>query len=742
VADLSTHPFTILRNLGWSVFPARRDANNPARNKEPLVAWKRYQQKRASYTLCEQWDTAANNNLAVVTGRISGLWVLDIDGDTGKETLARLTDQHGPLPETICVRTGSGGLHYYFRFPDSEQVDIRNMVKKDRQANALPGIDVRGDGGYVIAPPSIHESGNAYEWLVPPSQGNLKDAPDWLLNIADRARTDDAAPLLEHKADSDPTPDALEKFKQRQLNRLRKATNGSRNDMLNKVTFLLAQKIPFGLDRERTLRDITDIARQIGLDDAEITRTMESAISAGLAQPSNALKPRSPAAPKLPKSSCQIEVDAIDQVQSLHLGLALEAIETVGSGDLIYTRNRFYHWPKGMGYWQVLDDRELRRVVHRIGSNIPKLSKNMVDSVCDMVRTEVTVKHSIFNQHNELMVNCRNGELHFENGAFRLRPHKREHYLTYQIPVAYDPNATAERFMQFLLEIFEGDADRSAKAQVLLEMIGYTLLSTCAFEKFIILIGNGANGNSVLLKVLTTLIGPAFVSAVTPSQFDNRFQRAHLDGKQANIVTELAEGGEIAEATLKAIVSGEVITAEHKHKPPFEFRPTCTCWFGTNHMPQTRDFSDAMTRRAIILTFNRKFEGDNCDPHLADKLIAELPGILNLALQAISGVLDQKAFTEPASSLEAKANWKLESDQVAQFIDECCLLHKDYETPSNEVYTRYKSWAQEAGSFRPLNRKNFTNRLKRFGVEPFKGTGGKRMLFGIRLLPNYDGGLA
>lgn len=419
----------------------------------------------------------------------------------------------------------------------------------------------------------------------------------------------------------------------------------------------------------------------------------------------------------------------------------LKTLGAFGDGNLLHAMTRLWHWD-GSGVWQPIDEREVKKVIHRVAANHYKLCRNKIASILDIVKTEATVKDSVFDARDNIVINCRNGELHFTSGRWEMHPHRREHYLTSQLPVAYLPESAAPRFRTFLEEIFAGDEDAADKAQVLLEMVGYSMLRSCDFEKFIILIGNGANGKSVLLKVLTALLGVRSVSSVCPSQFDNRFQRAHLHGKLANIISELSEGGELSDATLKAVVSGELITAEHKHKPPFEFRPCCTCWFGTNHMPQTRDFSDAVFRRAIILTFNRKFEGDACDTQLAEKLIAELPGILNLALHAIAGVLTRKAFTEPASSLAAKASWKLESDQVAQFVEECCLLHKDYEISSQEVYARYKSWAQEAGSFRPLNRKNFTNRLKRFGVEPFKGTGGRRMLFGLQLMPLYGEDLA
>lgn len=199
-----------------------------------------------------------------------------------------------------------------------------------------------------------------------------------------------------------------------------------------------------------------------------------------------------------------------------------------------------------------------------------------------------------------------------------LEPHDKQSYRTTQLPIFYDPKAAAPRFEQFLYEVFEGDEDAEAKKILICELLGYSLLTSCEFEKFIILLGSGANGKSVLLHIVEQLVGTSQVAAVQPSQFDNRFQRAHLFGKLVNIVTEIAEGAEIADAALKAIVSGERTTAEHKHKSPFDFHPFSTCWFGTNHMPHCRDFSDALFRRAIILSFNRKFEGAHRDVNLRD----------------------------------------------------------------------------------------------------------------------------
>lgn len=125
------------------------------------------------------WFSGIPYNIGIATGAVSGFWLLDVDGEEGAVALAALEAEHGQLPDTLRVRTGSGGMHYYFTMPTG--VDIRNSEK-------LVGdhIDVRGSGGYVVAPPSNHISGNQYVWVgcVQPSLGMIADAPQWLIAAA------------------------------------------------------------------------------------------------------------------------------------------------------------------------------------------------------------------------------------------------------------------------------------------------------------------------------------------------------------------------------------------------------------------------------------------------------------------------------------------------------------------------------------------------------------------------------
>ncbi len=414
-----------------------------------------------------------------------------------------------------------------------------------------------------------------------------------------------------------------------------------------------------------------------------------------------------------------------------HLEWARRCNAHIGAGNAIYTQTSFWRWTGQV--WAPVDDRCIKQDIHAMleAAEYP-VTKGDVDCITDVLKTEIFHADSLFDRNDWWTINVKNGTLDLRDGTWVLREHRRDDYLTTQLPVVYTPGTVCARFRQFLAEVFDGDPDAVQKTQCVLEFIGYTLLATCRYEKFMLLIGSGANGKSVLLGLVEALVGPKFVAAVQPSQFENRFQRAHLHTKLANIVTEVAEGAEIADAQLKAIVSGELTTAEHKMRPPFDFRPFATCWFGTNHMPHTRDFSDALFRRAIVMTFNNKFEGARCDPHLKERLIDERPGILVAALEAVSGVITRGGFTLPESSIAAAREWRNEADQAAQFIEEECETGQGLSVTSKALYDAYSAWAEGAGIRKTLGRKSFTNRLTRLGIVADKGTGGVRMLYGVR----------
>nr|CRY95403.1 hypothetical protein [uncultured prokaryote] len=424
----------------------------------------------------------------------------------------------------------------------------------------------------------------------------------------------------------------------------------------------------------------------------------------------------------------QVRVD--DKKKPCQLELAREVIDCIGAENVLHDGRSFWRWNE-RGVWSSVDDREVKRVVQHILEGHGKVTRSAVDGVADITKTETF--SPVLLEHTKPFVNCQNGELHWNGLNWDIQPHKKDNLSISQIPVKWEDSAECPRFEIFLEEIFAGDDDAQKKRQLLLELIGYSLVPSAEFEKFALLVGNGANGKSVVLQVLQALLGRENCASVSPAQFNNRFQRAHLHGKLANLVSELSEGAILADAELKAIVSGELITAEHKMQTPFDFRPTCTVWFATNHMPSTRDFSDAIFRRACVLKFNRKFEQHEQDAQLKNKLTQELPGILRVALDAYGGVMRCGAFTLPSSVVEARQEWRLDADQVAAFVEDQVERVVGEKTTSQTVFDSYRRWANDAGISHLVGRKVFTQRLERLGFQAAKSTGGTRVIWGVRL---------
>lgn len=156
-----------LAEKGLAVFPCRPGDKRPATERGCLDA-------STDLAIVERWwRNNPDFNVAIATGSVSGVFVGDVDGVDAEAELRKLEATHGALPPTVEAITARG-RHIYFRMPP--KIDVRNSTSK-----IAPGIDIRGTGGYVLAPPSIHPSGRRYCWSVD-TASTLADAPDWWLN--------------------------------------------------------------------------------------------------------------------------------------------------------------------------------------------------------------------------------------------------------------------------------------------------------------------------------------------------------------------------------------------------------------------------------------------------------------------------------------------------------------------------------------------------------------------------------
>jgi len=412
--------------------------------------------------------------------------------------------------------------------------------------------------------------------------------------------------------------------------------------------------------------------------------------------------------------------------------IAKTVIKKIGSKNILTLSKQIWLWNQKKGVWSDIAEEELKKRIHHVAP-AKCISHSRVNSILGLIITETYTRVSRFNKCDRHVINCSNGELHFEDGEWVLKSHSRDSNFCHQIPVTYDESASCERFDTFLQEVFEPDDDRKEKIRLLQEFFGYVLITSCEYERFLLLVGNGSNGKSVIITMLNALVGDQNISNVLPNQFERLPQLAHLHGKLANIITEIPEGAVIADAKLKSITSGEPMTAEHKFGHPFDFSPYCTLIFSANHLPHTKDTTPAFFRRVEILTFNVSFTGDKCDTTLKDELPKEVSGVLNFALKGLRRLFKTGDFTQVPSSKAAKREWELAADQVSGFIDEECEWDAAAKTPVGQLFEKYKDWALESGIKSTVNKPNLTARLKRLGCKACRGRGGIRMLSGIKL---------
>jgi hypothetical protein len=248
---------------GWSVIPLKPRGKRPHFPLLPIRAgpkrtWEPYQARLPTEDeVITWWQLCPNANIGIVTGEISGIIVLDLDGPE--------VAQRREIPTTPISLTGNG-MHIFFRYSDARSF-------------RRPGMDLKAEGGYVVAPPSIHPSGRRYEWQLGPFI-EPANPPDWLMDF-----------ILPREVEHEMTPIRKgsvygQAALHGELNTLARTQIGARNNQLNRSAFSLGQLLAAGLlDRTEVEHTLTMVASAIGLGAREIQATLRSGLEAGMRHP-------------------------------------------------------------------------------------------------------------------------------------------------------------------------------------------------------------------------------------------------------------------------------------------------------------------------------------------------------------------------------------------------------------------------------------------------------------------------
>lgn len=308
---------------------------------------------------------------------------------------------------------------------------------------------------------------------------------------------------------------------------------------------------------------------------------------------------------------------------------------------------------------------------------------------------------------NPFIINVKNGLYNVLDDSFK--PHTPDYFSTVQINATYDPSAKCPSFMKFLKSILEDE-----EIFLIQEILGYLLIPVNKAQKSFVFVGAPNAGKSTLLSVAQeVLLGGENVSNIPWQGLGDRFNKAELFGKLANIFADLPSKNIDDNGMFKALTGEDYITAERKNKDPFSFRPYARLLFSCNEIPKNYgDRSDGFYRRLIIIRFDRSVPANQRDPNLREKLAVERNGILMWSLVGLKRLIaNSYVFTETDRTRAELTRYKVESNSVLSFVEECCEVKTDAEVVREELFAKYKEYCNNAG-LKPLSQANFNKEIE------------------------------
>ena len=338
---------------------------------------------------------------------------------------------------------------------------------------------------------------------------------------------------------------------------------------------------------------------------------------------------------------------------------------------------------------------------------------------------------------SDWMLTSTEKKLNFQNGILDIATneflaHSPEFGFQYVLPYNYDPKATAPRFKQFMSEISCG---RPEIEETLLEFAGYAISGDiCWAQKALMLIGEGANGKSVFLNTLRALVGKNNSSSVSLSNMMKDTSVYQMVGALFN-VTEETNPEELNNrwGTFRNLVTGGEVEVKYLYQQPYTVFNHAKLLFSCNNWLASNDDSNALHRRLLIVPFDAKF-GVGGDNRLEEKLLQELPGILNIILSSFKTLLArghfyphkylddmQRKFIE-ANDVRAIGEWLQDRLSITPSAQLNCAG-----TPLKTLYEDYREFARDAGEMSPANMKLFRNRLSKM-VEGYDDRIGDRVM--------------
>ena len=328
------------------------------------------------------------------------------------------------------------------------------------------------------------------------------------------------------------------------------------------------------------------------------------------------------------------------------------------------------------------------------------------------------------------LLNTPDGVVDLKTG--RMRPHERADRMT-KITTA-TPSGDCPTWRQFIDEVTGGDKELQSYLQ---RMVGYALTGSTQEHALFFLYGTGANGKSVFVNTLATILGDYATNAPMDSFMETRTDRhptdmAGLRGARFVAAIETEQGKRWAESKLKNLTGGDKISARFMRQDFFEFFPQFKLFVAGNHKPAIRNIDEAMKRRLHLIPFTITVPPERRDKNLQQKLLAERDGILAWAVQGCLDWQRHGRLSPPQRVVEATEEYFEAEDALGRWLDERCVREANAKSLTAELFNDWKQWAEAAGEFVGAQRR-FSDLLITRGLDKWRNGLGVRGFQGIGL---------
>ena len=685
--------------MGLAVFPLA------CRDKVPAVVDGCKAATTERTTIERWWDKNPQYNIGIATGnKSSGLVVIDLDVDKNKgidgyDVLRDWQNKHGKLPETWQSITGRGGYHYFYK----------DAIVHSNRVGLYEGVDIRGEGGYIVAPPSVHPNGNIYEWEQGPEEYEIAQV-DNIVN------------------------DFLKGEKQRR-------------DSEHKTNFKVPELIPEGKRVDTIVRLIASL-RTKGLDDDAIKAAVRVENEKRCNPPLKEKELEKAVFPAL-KRDWQVNspyynnFNAMNENDNKYVNEVLKKLNELnaverfpmndrGSADLFATVfmdvSRYNPTKKD---WMYYDG--TRWVADQEGMRAKRNAKTLADV---LVRYSATVflpddkrqsyikyaagmmnyrsrnvmvtdaKDLNFFENMELdkddfLLNCKNCVLDLSGDQPKALEHSADLLLSKLCNANYNPAATCTLWDKTVNEIMQGDTE---KIKYLQKMSGRFLTGDTSEEEFYIFFGaTTRNGKSTITELLLYLLGD-YATTISPESLaikankDSRTASpdiAKLAGTRFVVASEPPRRMLFDSSLVKTLTGRDTVSARFLHENEFQFKPKFKLILNSNYLPVINDKTVFSSNRVKVIPFERHFAEKEQNKHLKEQLQQEIDGILNWCIEGL--YMYRKEGLEPPEAVRtATHEYSEDSDKTGKFISEC-LVRSERNLAAKDVYEKYSQWCNDCG---------------------------------------------